>query len=154
MFIWAWNDGYPLWLRFLQTPFSFFSWSFCTVSAQHNTNVMQITRRAGALHKIAMISEGRSTFQTPIYIYFYWIPRLFISTRAYFKYACFKRLGRLVMTLFWPSGQWPSRLLSSSTTSKPDLQGLSFIFPTYFRLPDRVINKYRKYNRILRESNR
>ena len=29
-----------MWLRLLQTPFSFFSWSFCTASTQHNTNVM------------------------------------------------------------------------------------------------------------------
>ena len=86
---------------------------------------------------------------------FYWIPRLSISTRAYFKYACFKTTKTLeVMTLFWRSGQWPSRLLSSSTTSKPNLHGLSFIFPTYFRLPDRVINKYGKYNRPFRKSNR
>ena len=99
LFIWAWNDGYPLWLYFLPSPFSFFSWSFCTASTQHNTNVMQITRRAGALHKIAIIREGRSTFKTPIHIYFYWIPRLSISTRAYFKYACFKTLGRLK---WWP----------------------------------------------------
>ena len=47
-----------------------------------------------------------------------------------------------------------SRFLSSSTTSNPDLHGYFSLSQRILRLPDRVINKYRKYNRTFRESNR
>ena len=69
LFIWAWNDGYPLWLYFLATPFSFLPRSFCTASTQHNTNVMQITRRTEALHKIAIICEKEYFSNADLHIF-------------------------------------------------------------------------------------
>ena len=69
-----------------------------------------------------------------------------ISTSTYFKYACFKRLGGLK---WWPCFAWA---VNASHGFFQVRRLRSRIYMVYFslsqrilRLPDRVINKYRKF---------
>ena len=69
LFIWARNDGYSLWLYFPPSPFSFFSWSFCRTSTQHNTNVMKNYKKGRGAHQNRQVCKEVLFKRRFIYIF-------------------------------------------------------------------------------------
>lgn len=105
----------------------------------------------------------RSTFQSPIYIYFFAStrtnlepkclldPRLSRSTRTF---AYFKRLGRSrpleVMSLFGRAVNASHDFFQVRRLRSPIYMVYFSLFQSILRLIDRVINIYRKSNRTFR----